>query len=409
MTNLPPVSSATLAALGAPAPALRACATRCGAPDVSNAAFTLMSGWTRHLMTDDVQSFQVVYPNWIAVTSSNEGETGIGALTLTAALEYPIGTFTRITFGGAGGASAPSGAQIISDPVKVAIKKGATFRLRYFYSNPGGILFDCRQGPGELMCFGTSGLTDMTMGGTPSGGSGGGSGGVGGAGGSQYSYRPVAIVGLTTRKAILAIGDSRFVGFPALAAGVQDVQSDVFGGLGVFERSFCRGEAGCVLAARGGELASDFLAGHANRLALAAYCDIVVGEYGLNDLFEGASQATAESRISAIAALFPGKPVYWTTILPDTTSTDAWATTGNQTKTLGANDAYRTGLNDDLRAGAISGLSGFIELADVVESARDSGLWVPGCTSDGIHANQAGCEAIRKAGWPWAHLKTLCA
>jgi hypothetical protein len=404
MTNLPPVSSATLAALGAPAPALRACATRCSAPDSHNPSFTLMSGWTQHLMTDDVQSFQVVYPNWIAVTSSNQGETGVGAMTLTAALEYPIGTFTRITFGGAGGASAPSGGQIISDPVKVAIKKGATFRLRYFYSNPGGILFDNRQGPGEIACFAASGLTDMTMGGTPSGGV-GGAGGVGG--GSPYSYRPIAIVGLTTRKAILAIGDSRMLGFPSNAPSVQDVQSDVFGGLGVFERSFCRGEAGCALAAKSGELASDFLAGHANRLALAAYCDIVVGEYGINDLFEGATQATAESRVAAIAALFPGKPVYWTTILPDTTSTDAWATTGNQTKYSW--DALRAGFNDDLRAGAISGLSGFIEIADVVESARDSGLWAPGYTSDGVHANQAACEAIRKAGWPWAHLKTLCA
>jgi len=45
----------------------------------------------------------------------------------------------------------------------------------------------------------------------------------------------------------------------------------------------------------------------------------------------------------------------------------------------------------------------------VVESARDSGLWAPGYTSDGVHASQAACEAIRKAGWPWGHLKTLCA
>lgn len=408
MTSLPPLSASSLAAIGARAPALRACATRCSAPDASNPGFTLLSGWTQHMMTDDVPSFQVVYPNWIANSQSSQsqgGEIGLGALTLTAALEYPIGTFTRITFGGVASASIVSGSQAISDSVKVAIKKGATFRLRYFYQNAGGIIFDNRQSPGETTCFGTSGLTDVTMGGTPSGGSGGGSGGVNGSG-SPYSYRPVAIIGLTTRKAILAIGDSRFTG-----SGVNstDQQSDAFGGLGMFERSFCRGESAYVLASKASESAANFLVGYANRVALAAYCDIIVGGYGVNDFVEGAQKATVESRIASIAALFPGKPVYWTTIATETNSTDSWATTANQTKTLGANDSYRTGLNDDLRSGSIAGLAGFVELADVVESARNSGLWVPGYTSDGAHANQTGCEAIRKAGWPWAHLKTLCA
>ena len=217
------------------------------------------------------------------------------------------------------------------------------------------------------------------MGGTPSGGSGGGSGGVNGSG-SPYSYRPVAIIGLTTRKAILAIGDSRFTG-----SGVNstDQQSDAFGGLGMFERSFCRGESAYVLASKASESAANFLVGYANRVALAAYCDIIVGGYGVNDFVEGAQKATVESRIASIAALFPSKPVYWTTIATETNSTDSWATTANQTKTLGADDSYRTGLNDDLRSGSIAGLAGFVELADVVESARNSGLWVPGYTSDG--------------------------
>jgi len=106
--------------------------------------------------------------------------------------------------------------------------------------------------------------------------------------------------------------------------------------------------------------------------------------------------------------------VFQTTITPSTTSTDSFATLANQTAALSfstAGNGTREQLNDWLRDGgpirdgvaaAIGApdairsshnahpLSGVLEMADTVESSRNSGKWkVDGTalkwTGDGIH------------------------
>ena len=51
-----------------------------------------------------------------------------------------------------------------------------------------------------------------------------------------------------------------------------------------------------------------------------------------------------------------------------------------------------------LRAGAVGHpLAGYIEVADTVESARNSGLWKAGYSGDGTHPNTVGATAIAAA------------
>lgn len=137
------------------------------------------------------------------------------------------------------------------------------------------------------------------------------------------------------------------------------------------------------------------------RAGALEHMTVMVDELGINDFksLTATAAAVANNKLSiARQASVRGVPLYWTTITPATTSTDLWATTGNQTKF--SNDAARVTFNDWLRAGApivqsggvwvyaavgtngatIIGqpghpVSGYFEVANAVESAQDSGLW----------------------------------
>ena len=88
--------------------------------------------------------------------------------------------------------------------------------------------------------------------------------------------------------------------------------------------------------------------------------------------------------------------MYQSTVTPFTSSSDGWASTANQTASAGSTE--RITFNDAVRAG-ISGLLGYFEVADQVESARNSQKWkVPGYTTDGIHATNTGYLAIKTSG-----------
>lgn len=376
-------------AVGAGPMALRQCATRCNIPDSNSASNKQASGWSTHIATSDLTSLQVIFPNWY-MSGSNAETGGGGDATITASVEYPRGTFTQITFGGSASGSIANAAQLLSDAVSVSIPRQAKFRIRYYLSAPSGIVFDNRLAPEDVMRFGASGLPDVTMGGTPSGGT----------NATTQSYRPCAILSYTTRLALFLPGDSRTAGQWGVANG--DTQTDTFGGLGILERSFCRGEAPYIVAQRAGDSFASFNAGSTLRRALAAYCDVIVSGYGISDVqVGGATASSVVALFQTFSALFGNKPVYQTTLLPLSTSTDGWATTANQTTST--TNGVRIGFNNALRTGALSGtyltgLAGFVELADEIESARDSGIWkAPGYTGDGVHGLAVANEVIRKS------------
>ncbi len=104
---------------------------------------------------------------------------------------------------------------------------------------------------------------------------------------------------------------------------------------------------------------------------------------------------------------------------PYTNGTDAWATVANQTPNgsaetnrLDYNVWIRDGAPIDsttkapvaigaagLRAGqAGHPLAGYIDAADLGESARNSGKWKAGYTSDGLHPNAVGAAGMKDGG-----------
>lgn len=124
-------------------------------------------------------------------------------------------------------------------------------------------------------------------------------------------------------------------------------------------------------------------------------------QLGTNDLYANAqtylqTRASAEVVFAALAAR--GVRVVACTVPPVTTSTDSWATTGNQTisnSPSGANTA-RISFNEWLRS-LPDNVVGVVDVADACETARNSGIWKAGYTDDGVHMNATSAAAAAAA------------
>jgi hypothetical protein len=104
------------------------------------------------------------------------------------------------------------------------------------------------------------------------------------------------------------------------------------------------------------------------------YVSHVINEMGINDC------AAATAYTTTIANLYTftrnklaGKPVFQCTLEPETTSTDFWVTTTNQTIDATTN-TQRVPFNDAVRQGLEYPIAGCIELANQVETSVNSGI-----------------------------------
>lgn len=346
-------------------------ATHCFLPTSFSAPNKQAMSRTRHVAQSPICGAQLAFANF----QGAEIATGAAA-TITASIEYPAGTFTQVKFGGSTSGSIADGSFIISDPVAVLIPEGAAFFVRAYYTNTAGIVYTAtahNTALGEAMTYGASGVVDQTMGGTVTAT-------VGGLG-----FGPIAILGLTVKPSILIVGDSR-------GAGQNDSTSGSTSDVGEIARSLT-GLAYMNLAVPG-DKAQTFLT-TSKRAIFGSFASHVICEYGINDLNASRTAAQLLADIQVIRALFPNKKFYQSTVAPYSSSTDAWATTVNQTP--GASNAQRIVFNNAVRA-IPSGFAGYFEVADTVESARDGGVWKVGFTSDGIHATPSGYAAIAASG-----------
>jgi hypothetical protein len=210
-----------------------------------------------------------------------------------------------------------------------------------------------------------------------------GSGSVsGGSGGAMYG--PVAILGRPhTRKPIVAVvSDSIFDGYS------DDFHSAYFGPV---SRACLNLGYPLVRLSRGGETALSFNT-PLNRRLRAQLLDGVthcIVEYGTNDGINSAGNATnVINRLTGIGTYLNsmGIKAYLSTVPPRTTSTDSWATTGNQTPvSVIANLAT---VNQAIRAG-ITPYQGVIDLEGMCSSSQDSGLWGTSKTVDGVHPSDS--------------------
>jgi hypothetical protein len=346
-------------------------ATATAVPYQTLATTGYMMSRSAHIARDDITSLALVIPNWVVTSNA---ETGPGSsVTVTAAVEYPAGTFKQVTFAGSTSILIADAAQAISDFVSVAIPNGSQFWVRIFRTGFASVCpytLTTNSGQGSVANYGAGAGTDLTMGGA-----------IANTGGGHFA--PAAILAYTTKPSIYLMGDSR-------TAGVGDT-ADASLDRGQFARSIGP-SYGYINAGCGGDRQYQWLLSNAKRLSLAQYCSHVLNGYGINDLTVSHSGATVYTDIQSAEALFPGKLMWVATVSPH--STGAWTLADGSDQTVGTENAQRVALNASIRA-----RSRFLEIADQVESARDSGKWqAPGITADGLHATQTGYLAIKNSG-----------
>ena len=154
------------------------------------------------------------------------------------------------------------------------------------------------------------------------------------------------------------------------------------------------------------------------RLRLTRGCNVAITEFPTNDIFTDSrtlSQIQADCLTLWTALVARGMKVFQTTLLPQSSTTDSYATLANQTTRTG--NTTRVSFNNWIRAGApidpttkaavavgtngalvAAGtghpLQGYFETADIAESSRDSGKWIVTgaanyATTDGTHPSAA--------------------
>lgn len=364
------------------------CATRCFTHNALGDTSTYMARSFRY-MRGNVNALRVAVSNFYVTTGAGGAEAGVGTTTVSGSIEYPSGTFYPLTWAGSSSTTIAALSYKFSDARSVRIPDGAMFFIRLRLSNTVGIPYTDPGGGPNIYIAGGDALeataTDKTTSGT-----------VNDSGFGGLMIWPSAVIGYTDRPGPAIIGDSR-------QAGLGDVTVDATGDQGDIARALGGIYGYQNLAVSGNEI-DDFTASSTVRRALARYCSHIIDCSGINDIvFGGTSDATARTRLTAAAALFPGRPYLPATLSPVTTG--AWTNPAGTDQTITAAEGDRASHNDWRRTDPFG--YGYIEIADYQEITRNSGKWkAPGFTTDGIHATTAGAQAVvvtrrfPRSAWP---------
>ncbi|SEH89568.1 SGNH/GDSL hydrolase family protein [Paraburkholderia hospita] len=358
--------------------------------------------WHMNLGDDIIASegVQLKYGNWYA--NNVQEYSGAANVTYYASIEYPIGQFTIVNWGGAQfSPSVAPGANVTSDAVKIAIPKGEVFFVHTISVYDSAITIPIAASavaalPESSYAWTDAQWTSLTtdprafLTGTANTG--------GAAAGTSIQY-PLAVLGQSSVPSVIIYGDSRASG---RSDGVAANTKADFGfwGLGEIARSIGRGRPYCNVGCETDTI-QNFNLSKALRVALAVDHQYVHFEYGINDLTAGRTAAVIQAALTSAYNLpdFATKKVSQSTIPPVTTSTDLWVTTANQT--VVASNPQRVLLNDWFRTKPAP-LWKYFEVADVMESARNSGIWAaPGgaaLTGDGTHEAPIAYQMIQQSG-----------
>jgi hypothetical protein len=367
---------------------------------------------TRHLVVASGGAVRLVFTNHYPTSAGGATESdGTDTITVRASIE-PVSGGTRIpvSVNGAREFTIPPGGSVTTDPLGIDVKRGTYIWSWVWVSVPAAGKFPrgsfaLSSGVSEGHNYTASGTpgTDVTLTGTRP------------TTVNEYVYCPASILvrPVSTDRAVVGIvGDS-------IAAGTGDNQR------GWVEASL-DARYSFQKAAYPSEQMSKWTdnngATRYRRLGFLAHVGVthIFAFHGRNDM----DLTYGTLRTNAVAywtTLSRFAPTWACTIMPYTTSTDSWATVANQTL-YGTSEGNRVNYNTWLRDGApIDGsgvpqspgatggsivragaaghpLAGVIELADLAESARDSGKWKAGYTSDGLHPNTTGANGIRDGG-----------
>ena len=366
-----------------------------------------------HVAIATAYGLRLVFANFYAAGGAGYyTETPIpNPITVKAAVEYPDTYLFPVTFNGADSAEIAPGGIVISDPVGLEFVKGTTFYTRTWVGvNPGeyfprgGYGTSGSGGPTWHNYANPAGL-DLTRTGS----------GVAASGYNEYTFGPAAILahpGSTNGilPVVGIVGDS-------IAAGTGDSQRG-------WPQRWLDGNYAHVKVAHPGEgVGTGWGANQGlsrfRRMALMDLAGVshVIAEYIVNDL--GTTYATLlANQITYWKQVANFGRVWATTATPQTSSTDSWATTTNQTVLDSAKETKRLDYNAWLRDGApiVAGvavavgtnpavragetghpLAGYLEVADLCESARNSGKWrvdLGAPTTDGTHPAAVIAQAV---------------
>lgn len=375
--------------------AWRAAATHGRMPNNFASASKQIMTRSRHIARTRITSMKLVFANWyVSTTLWTEVAPG-GAATVTAGLEVGGVNIGSFTLSASASMAIADGAQIETDALTCDLYPGDEFFIRTYYTNAAGIVYQGNTvtatrpayndtANGESARIGASGIVDTST----------GTGAL--TGGTNYTgamYAPVVVAANHTDVALMLLGDSEVV-------GIGDGFTGTSGDRGVFARPVGPYFPYSTIA-QGGDSALKFVASHTLRVALKSYFTHVVCNLGVNDITNNArTAAQAAADLATIRGYFTGKPFYFGTMTPDSSSSDNWATESGQTVVATAGTLNT--LNDLIRAG-ISGASGYFEISDVVSTARNSNKWLTDgnartYTADGLHGTAVANELVRTSG-----------
>lgn len=326
-----------------------------------------------HYARDDITSLQIAFSNYYGA------ESAPGApLTIRAAIEYPANTFTLVYWSSvrdliiANGLLGP-----LSDAFSVVIPRGAMFWVNNFAQCTSGVVYLTRPSSTPSLystgAFSGSGQTDLTT--------------STAARSPDQNWHPCTlIVGTTTRASVLGLGDSETYG---VNENIMDQSQD----MGLLARSIGPAFANLIVGNPGETLAGFLGSAGVQRRKIIPYFSHLINAYGRNDL--GVSTAAQIiANMNAFAALKSvSQKVITCTVTPKSASTDSWATTTNQT--TDSTNADRITVNQTIRANGIVGCETFFDSSPAWETLPDSGIWVPGYTTDGLHGSSTANITLR--------------
>ena len=377
---------------------------RCIAEQATSATRTRM--WVRAKVIIGSSNFSELKLLFSGTVHLDSGESNINNYLIEkAALEKETGgaAFTPIYFGGSRSVNVTSGtAELLSDAILPSsfslanFARGSVYWARVLISVAPSASFPrtaIANGTNEsTLMFNpvTCGVSDVDGTGVPSYGV-----GTGGTGPSDFNFAlmfaPI-VVGVP-----ISAGGKYFAGIgDSILEGDGDVTAIPGGGVykGFFARSLVDSDfvsnvyAGCNFALYG-SIGSMWTTAPVSKMLLK-YANVTVEEYGTNDpTYSWSAAIWAASKAE-------GHYVIRTKLLTQTSSSDGWATTANQTKN--ANYTTPTGnrivFNGDIAAQEGILYDDFVSFdTDVLHTDRD--LWkAPGYTDDGLHPTSLAHEAM---------------
>lgn len=324
--------------------------------------------WARSAMTSPRPVFAL---GWY-VSSTNTEVVQTGSYQIRASIEYPIGTYTQLTFGGLVTGTYSGGQNVIPDAPNINIPNGALYAVKWWVSSPNGWVYS-NNAPsiaGDFFSVGTTtpDLTMSAMSGTS----------------SVVVQSPLGVIDITYQKSFGIIGDS-------INQGQNTDERDNSGLFGISAR-IVGAKYAAVNLSRSSTLANQYTtANTAIRSTLYQYFTDIVSNFGINDCLSNIPAATTVTELVRIRNLFSSKRFYQTTITPLTNgASSAWVLMDGSDQVLNTNASpIRLTLNGLIRlGGVVSGantFTGVIDVANAVQHPTNASKWVAGSTADGIH------------------------